>query len=572
MPFRIPCPHSPVQCLGPASSLPRYAKIDPKDIPPPTPVALPHSQPQLQSPPSPPASSAQPLVHLIQTVYRPGQVAPSIFEALGVHVIPDTTVADLLPDPAYVPDFATWDALSADEARQRNDETKRPLNTGVQSPGCQTYQDRKRELSISNQDAYRVVRRLPPLKGQQQARLGNAYEFYRCLEAFTTFWDDTSKPTPPAHDAVTAATADDSSASTDVSTQGEPSEEPVRAVRTAAGTSMPGDYRQNLVNAFLKLVAYDFGCNASASRAEPRLHLIAPSVTPSTKTASDSGDPHQRSSYFASGCTFIFRSPRTRDAARQGLVDGPLGAVSARASTNFDTEADHTIDFAREIVAALITAQHRAREGKTERRPGDGQWWTTERRWGGGQGGPIGREVDRDVVSGDKDAAPSNERKAEQATAALGSSSSGARPGAAPGMPVSKRPRKQMSIYDNYRMVRPPSASWDQKTRYEAIGKARGAGYDDIFVVSSLFHHVSILRVRVPDRLLEVLGGAPDEYVDGKRSWGGLEVRRSRWFDLFLVDQRIEAMELVWGVMAWMMRAPEPERGSKEEDVKMAGT
>ncbi|CRK46699.1 hypothetical protein BN1723_007208 [Verticillium longisporum] len=435
---------------------------------------------------------------------------------------------------------------------------------------------RKRELSISNQDAYRVVRRLPPLKGQQQARLGNAYEFYRCLEAFTTFWEDTSKPTPPAHDAAAAAaiaaTTDDSSASTDASTQGETPEEPVRAVRTAAGTSMPGDYRQNLVNAFLKLVAYDFGCNASASRAEPRLHLIAPSAMSSSQTGSGSGDPHQRSSYFASGCTFIFRSPRTRDAARQGLVDGPLGAVSARASTNFDTEADHTIDFAREIVAALITAQHRAREGKTERRPGDGQWWTTERRWGGGQGGPIGREVDRDVVAGDKDAAPSNERKAEQATAALGSSSSGARPGAAPGMPVSKRPRKQMSIYDNYRMVRPPSASWDQKTRYEAIGKVRGAGYDDIFVVSSLFHHVSILRVRVPDRLLEVLGGAPDEYVGGKRSWGGLEVRRSRWFDLFLVDQRIEAMEIVWGVMAWMMRAPEPERGSKEEDVKMAGT
>ncbi|KAF3352167.1 Amino-acid permease 2 [Verticillium dahliae VDG1] len=491
------------------ASLPRYAKIDPKDIPPPTPLALPHSQPQLQSPPSPPASSAQPLVHLIQTVYRPGQVAPSIFEALGVHVIPDTTVADLLPDPAYVPDFATWDALSADEARQRNDETKRPLNTGVQSPGCQTYQDRKRELSISNQDAYRVVRRLPPLKGQQQARLGNAYEFYRCLEAFTTFWDDTSKPTPPTHDAVTAATADDSSASTDVSTQGEPSEEPVRAVRTAAGTSMPGDYRQNLVNAFLKLVAYDFGCNASASRAEPRLHLIAPSVTPSTKAS------HK---------------------ARQRLRRPAPTAL---------------------LTDLLVPFQ---------------PWWTTERRWGGGQGGPIGREVDRDVVSGDKDAAPSNERKAEQATAALGSSSSGARPGAAPGMPVSKRPRKQMSIYDNYRMVRPPSASWDQKTRYEAIGKARGAGYDDIFVVSSLFHHVSILRVRVPDRLLEVLGGAPDEYVDGKRSWGGLEVRRSRWFDLFLVDQRIEAMELVWGVMAWMMRAPEPERGSKEEDVKMAGT
>ncbi|KAM0285477.1 hypothetical protein ACHAQH_001427 [Verticillium albo-atrum] len=555
------------------ASLPRVAKIDPKDIPPPTPVVLPHSQPQLHSPPSPPASSAQPLVHFIQTVYRPGQVAPPIFKALGVHVIPEIAAADLLPDPAYLPDFAAWNALSADEARQRNDETKRPLNTGVQSPGCQTYQDRKRELSISNDDAYRVVRRLPPLKGQQQARLGNAYEFYRCLEAFTTFWDDTSRS--PSAAAAAAPSTDESPEGKDA---GEKHEEASRVVRTAAGTSIPGDYRQNLVNAFLKLVAYDFGCNASAPRAEPRLHMLAPSASSSSKKRGSSEEPARRSSYFASGCTFIFRSPRTRDAARQGLVDGPLSAVSARASTTFDTEADHNIDFAREIVAALITAQHRAREGKTERRPGDGQWWTTQRRWGGGQGGPIGREVDRDVVAGDKDAAPANEKKAEQATAALTSSSSsssysaGSRPGSA-GMPVSKRPRKQMSVYDNYRMVRPPSASWDHKTRYEAIGKVRGAGYDDIFVVSCLFHHVSILRVRVPDRLLEVLGGAADEIVGGERSWGKLEVRRSRWFDLFLVDERVAAMEMVWGIMAWMMRAPEQEESSKrEDDVKMAGT
>ncbi|KAM0322427.1 hypothetical protein ACHAQA_009494 [Verticillium albo-atrum] len=511
------------------------------------------------------------IVNFLQTVYRPGQVAPPIFEALGVHVIPDTAAADLLPDPAFLPDFAAWDALSADEARQRNDETKRPLNTGVQSPGCQTYQDRRRELSIPNDDAYRVVRRLPPLKGQQQARLGNAYEFYRCLEALTTFWSDTSKPPTPPADA-----SDESSQDKDAAAQPDKPEETPFSIRTAAGTSMPGDYRQNLVNAFLKLVAYDFGCNASAPRAEPRLHLIAPSVGSSSRKGSET--PSRRSSYFASGCTFVFRSPRTRDAARQGLVDGPLAAVSARASTTFDTEADHSIDFAREIVAALITAQHRAREGKTELRPGHGQWWTTERRWGGGQGGPIGREVERDAVAGDKDV-PGVDRKAAEATTALGpsssssSSSSSSRPGAPSGLPASKRPRKQMSIYDNYRMVRPPSASWDIKTRYEAIGKARGAGYDDIFVVSCLFHHVSILRVRVPDRLLDVLGGASDE--GQTRSWGELEVRRSKWHDLFIVEQRVAAMELVWGVMAWMMRAPDAEQkgGARAEvDVKMAGT
>jgi hypothetical protein len=130
-------------------------------------------------------------------------------------------------------------------------------------------------------------------------------------------------------------------------------------------------------------------------------------------------------------------------------------------------------------------------------------------------------------------------------------------------------------MYDNYRMVRPPAATWDKKTRYEAIGRARGAGYDDIFVVSTLLHHVSIVRVRVPDRLLAVLGG---EVEDRERSWGKLEVRRSRWFDFFKVEERVEAMQLVWSMMAWMMREQQQQKQQGEEgegqgqgDVKMTG-
>jgi hypothetical protein len=121
-------------------------------------------------------------------------------------------------------------------------------------------------------------------------------------------------------------------------------------------------------------------------------------------------------------------------------------------------------------------------------------------------------------------------------------------------------------MYDNYRMVRPPSAAWDKKTRYEAVGRRRGAGYDDVFVVSSLFHHISVLRVRVPDRLLEALEGAVyDAAEEGKkRSWERLEVWRSKWYDFFLVKDRVEAMRLVWGMMAYLMRKEEDG-----EDVKM---
>ncbi|KAE9572493.1 hypothetical protein CGMCC3_g11382 [Colletotrichum fructicola] len=517
------------------ANLPTAVKVDPKDIPPPTPLNLPTSRPQPHAP-SAPSGETKPLTSVLQNVYRSGDVTSAIFDALGINLIPDATPADLIPDPACLADFEAWDKLTPDEAREKNAETRKVLNNGVQSPGCQTYLDRKRELSHDNEVAFRTVRRIPAPKGQQQARLGNSYEFFRCLEAFTTYWDDTSKPlkTPEETGANNVVDAD--------KTQRDNSQTPElpRVIRTSAGSSMPGEYRQSLITAFLKLVAYDFGCNVSAPRTEPRLHITA--ASPASDKRQAESLPAPRVSYFASGCTFIFRTPRTRDAARQGIIEGPLAAVSARATTSFENDNDQTIDLARELVAALVTAQHRAREGKTEKRFGEGQWWTSKSRWGGGEGGPIGREVERDAIQGDKDNVNSESGQP----------------------PASKRPRKNMSIYDNYRMVRPPSASWDKKTRYEAIGKVQGTGYDDIFVISSLFHHVSFLRVRVPERLLEVLEGADEN--DVHRSWGQVEVRRTPWFDFFVLEERLNAMRLVWSLMNWLMRKPED---NAEEDVKM---
>ncbi|KAJ0168025.1 hypothetical protein CTA2_11025, partial [Colletotrichum tanaceti] len=523
------------------ANLPTAAKIDPKDVPSPTPVTLPQSRPQLHAP-SAPTGQAKPLISVLQNVYRPGDVTSTIFDALGVHLIPDAPPADLIPDTAYLPDFEGWDKLSPDEAREKNAETRNVLNNGVQSPGCQTYLDRKRELSHCNEDAFRTVRRIPAPKGQQQARLGNSYEFFRCLETFTTYWDDSSKPIKP----IEETEEDQAVADADKSERDNPqTPNHYRVTRTSAGSAMPGEYRQSLLTAFLKLVAYDFGCNVSAPRTEPRLHITAAPTPPPPQTSTpQAGLPVPRTSYFASGCTFIFRTPRTREAARQGVLEGPLAAVSARASTSFESENDQAIDLARELVAALVTAQHRAREGKTEKRFGEGAWWATKPRWGGGSGGPIGREAERDAAQGDKD-----------------------NDDAETGQPASKRPRKNMSIYDNYRMVRPPSAIWDRKTRYEAIGKVKGAGCDDVYVISSLFHHISVLRVRVPERLLEVLEGTGED--DVHRSWGQVEVRRSPWYDFFVLEQRLEAMKLVWSLMTWLMRK-ETTVEKPEEDVKMA--
>ena len=476
--------------------------------------------------------------------------------AIGLNLTLGASAEQLVPDPAYIPDFAQWDRLTQDEARDENQATRRPLRNGSLSPGCQTYLERHRELSHSNEDGFRTVRRIQPPKGKQHARLGNAYEFFRCLESFTGFWDDPTQPpdmppspelqpsesetptssTPAATD--TSSTPSSTAAASSTPKQSANEELEFKVVRTSAGSSMPQEYRSKLLYAFIKLVAYDFGCNVGMARTEPRLHVSQPAGSPSAPP---------RKTYFSSNCAFIHQAPTTRESARAGLVYGPVAAVSTRATTNFttpDLETAQSQDLAKEIMAALITAQQRSRDGKTEVRFGQGQWWTEKPRWGGGSGGPIGREIDRDVVQGDKDTRPSDPE----------------------GMPAAKKPRKNMSIYDNYRMVRPPASTWDKKARYEAIGRQKGSDFDDIYVMSCLFHHFSILRVRVPARLLEVLDGAPEPATteNARRSWGAVHAWRSPWFDLFRVEDRLQAMKYLWGVMAYQMR-----QESFETDITM---
>ncbi|KAL1899108.1 hypothetical protein Sste5346_003030 [Sporothrix stenoceras] len=674
----------------------------PKDVPPPTPVNFPRYFPEVTSDNAGSASEAAtsrstkklPLTAILQTIVRPTEISLEHFQALGVHIKQNAEPTAIIPEyHSLVPDFATWDDISYDDARELNESTRRPLNNGNKSPGIQTYLDRRRELSIDNSAAYRSVRRMQPLQpGQPAVRLGNAYEFYRHLESFSTFWDDTSMTPPPEKDAPksssppsdaadaphsktvdeqgeksgdadegdgnesgcdsvssassTAVTTDSESKPSSPAKDGTPSVPEFRFYRTNAGSQMPPEYRLHMITAFLKLVAYDFGCNVSAPRMEPRLYLNAGTITPEEAQALEKLPPKEGeakdqaqeqnqpqpvqalkrtkppSSYFSSGCIFVFRTPLTRDAARTGFVDGPLAAVSARHTTTFSSpedsaaDKDSSIDLARELVAALLTAQHRAREGRAERRIGKGEWWATKPRWGGGSGGPIGREVDQ---APNTDEVPNSTDKAEGAgtspsasgAAAIGSasglgsggsasaiSSSGPPPprprfssgrGSGGGltgggranlmnalesafsitdMPVrssSKKPRKGLAIYDNYRMVRPPSSSWDKKTRYQAIGRKVGADYDDIFVVSALFHHMSIVRMRVPQKLLQALDGdeeAGETALDEK--WAGLEVARSPWYDFFKVEDRLKAMQLSWAMMAYLMR-------EQDTDVKMGG-
>jgi hypothetical protein len=474
------------------------------------------------------------LVALLQTIYRPTDITLSHFEALGLHVIQDASPEDIIPDSTFLPPVEAWNAVPQDELLEANEATRKPLNNGILSPGVQTYRERQKELLINNTAAFRTIRRIPTPAGETAARLGNAYEFYKNLEFFSGYWPDTSLDPEPEPEPTPEQEKEKDAIPPHLQLH----------LRTGTGSQLPQDYRQNLLSAFIKLVAYDFGCNVSFPRCEPRLHL----------TPSPSSPSHPPPSYFNSSVTFIYRTPTERALARAGVVEGPVAALSARASTVFSTPAEEYLDLAREVVAVLLTAQQRARENKTETRFGEGKWWTSTPRWGGGLGGPIGREGDKldDLPTlGGIEKLPTGDEAAARRIAGEVKKQIGGINGPSPPK-RSKKTGKEgstMAIYENYRKLNPPGPTWDRKARYQAIGKAPGEGFDDVFLVSALNHHVCIMRARVPEKLLMILDGG-----DEKEGWERIVMWRSKWYDMYLGSERLEAMEIVWGMMAWLMR------------------
>ncbi|KAH9864549.1 hypothetical protein J1614_010484 [Plenodomus biglobosus] len=291
--------------------------------------------------------------------------------------------------------------------------------------------------------------------------------------------------------------------------------------RIGNGAEMPDQYRIDCVRAFIEPIAWAFGVTLSPHRRPPVLTL-----------------GHVRFPVRMS--SVAWRGPLDRAKARQGWMEGPIIGVQCRADVNFgksgDLEAESILDTVRELGGLLLLAQERAREGQTEKRAGEGKWWATKERWGGGQGGEVGETTEATSIA------------VKSATAQPDEVVQRNRDGS--------RARRKPTPVEVWKTLKIGNPLWDPKVVYEAIGKDGSSDYDDVFMVSSLNHHISIIKLQVHRFYLQYIteGKLPEDLRTGT-DWCSPKFQRTRWFDLFSIEDRTEAMRGIWGVMSYLMRA-----------------
>jgi len=442
---------------------------------------------------------------LFARILRPTDISQHHLDALNIKILPTCSIDELLPlapdGSSYIPTLPsvsdTFGSNDSDAiaARRRKD-----------------LSERVTELRVENDVAFQTLTRsLPP--GTKPPRLAYMRKFWEGLESMSQFWDCSlddyyERPEPDEHDSQVAKrqrldvempdvsssnagllnaaisntsdstglmnerkqpgtrhesdSADDLDENPMSTARGSSSEHAGSAAapttptvmrykgrRTGTGRSMPDQFRADTVKAFVEGAVWPFRTSLSPPRMMPVVQFDKLNL-PVRQTAA------------------VYRTPNDRTKSRQGWIEGPIMGIQVRSETDFHNEtgaaADHKdrLDCMREIGGLLQLAQQRRREGQTESKPGEGKWWTTKKRWGGGPGGEVQNE------EGNSDDIEGMEEVLE------GEQTGNAKDKAA------RKNRSKKTQESLWRELRCGRGYWDPKTDYTAIGTDPASEYDTV--------------------------------------------------------------------------------------------
>jgi len=384
------------------------------------------------------------LQQLFSKILRPSDVTSQHYDTFNIEILPACSVEDLVPPirngTSYSPPLdAAQDTPKASYADASKSD---PVVAGQRND----YAERLAELAIDNDTVFRTLTRTVK-GGVKPPRLAYMRKFYEGLESMSPYWDcsldqyyevdDDSVPEDAgknhkrqrldpgttessvesfsyssehvttsgssssmskeatsegdsqpdrADEACTSESAAENRATEEERAKKSPSASPeppprtrYKGRRTSNGRGMPDQFRAGTVRAFVEGTVWPFQCSLTAPRHMPLLQLGKLNL-PVRQTAA------------------VYRLPKDRMTARQGRLEGPIVGLQVRSEIGF-VEADGRVavaksrlDSLREIGGLLQLAQQRRRAGRKLEKPGEGQWWTTKARWGGGLGGEVESE------------------------------------------------------------------------------------------------------------------------------------------------------------------------------------
>lgn len=422
----------------------------PREPPPPaTPLDFPRCRPQrLSYPWNNDGEDNHDLVKIFTNILRTGP-STKYLEALNTSLVDEIPLEQLLPTD-YIPP-TSW--LCDPSTGENNDEasatpsSSQVLSNGAPAPSQKVFYDFVKELSYDNEDAFRAVRREPPLPNKKPTKVVHFRKFWDNLNYMADFWDTSLDQYTEDPDDTNGSVMDVDelrSEAQQADQQGDTAKEcetekkkTYTGRRTDTGRNMPGRLREDAVFAFVEALVWAFRCRLQHAQMLPKLKMHGMMVPL----------PHVAS---------VYRQPKDRERAKNLIIEGPMLGVYCRDQVCFRRPEDEVgqgkqeiMDLLRETGMVLMLAQKRAREGKEEEKPGQDKWWANAPRWGGGKGGEVGAAKDEAVEEPESSDAP-------------------------------RKRTKKVTKVDNWATVRPPSSTWEKKVAYEQIGRDKKTDYDDV--------------------------------------------------------------------------------------------
>ncbi|KAK9847542.1 hypothetical protein MYU51_018641 [Penicillium brevicompactum] len=507
---------------------------------------------------------------LLADIKRPQDITMERFRPLNLQMDTDVPVSRMIPEDTSHPTAP----LPWEDTSEPTEDNPRPLmGNGAPYPHKERYETLRGEMELDNDDTFREVARLQPRPGRSRVRVTQSRKFWTGLERMAQYWDTSldhyyerpasPEATPPseeeqANDTMSvdeelkipdgpgdAMDVDEARTLTPVDDAEEARPAPAVTMYTGRrignGSEMPDDTRDETVRAFVEMAAWPFGCQVTVPTLAPRLttkNLLFP----------------VRQTFQSS------RSPRDRQLARSGMLEGPVLISQCRPETSFRNANDapgtglgEVCDLFREVGGMLLAAQERAREGAIERQPGEGKWWTTAPRFGGAPNDGIledlinnghGMSLPDSMM---EEARPAPEAKRRQFEHPFVTS-------------LSRRPSamRRLTSSEKWKILQPGPSLWDKRMSYMQIGKVQECPFDDIYMISSINHHVAILHLRVHRRYLDILTDGHSSYPadsgSDEQPWHVLKLQRTRWLDLFDANDRIEALRGIWQLFHHQLR------------------